>query len=69
MSYLSPTNDPIADFDRYEAEQQRRLERCPKCDYCNKHITEDNYYDINGDIVCEECLDSHFKRETEDYIE
>ena len=68
MSF-SPTNDPIADFDRYEAEQQRLLERCPKCDYCDSHITDEFYYDLDGDIVCEECLDRHFKRITEDYIE
>lgn len=68
MSF-SPTNDPIADFHRYDAEQQRQLERCPKCDYCDKHITEETYYDLDGDIVCEDCLDRHFKRFTEDYIQ
>lgn len=69
MSYFSPTNDPVSDFNRYDAMQQRELERCPKCDYCDEHITADNYYDLDGDIVCEDCLDRYFKRFTDDYIE
>ena len=63
------TDDPLADFDRYEAEQQRRLERYPKCDYCDSHITDEFYYDLDGDIVCEDCLDRHFKKAVEDYVE
>ena len=68
MSFFS-TNDPIADYHRYDAVQQREVERCPKCDYCDAPITVDTYYDLDGDIVCEECLDRHFKKFTDDYIE
>lgn len=68
MSF-SPTNDPVADFHRYDAEQQREVERCPKCDYCDEHITDEFYYDLDGDIVCEDCLDRHFKKAVEDYVE
>lgn len=68
MSF-SPTNDPIADFHRYDAQQQREVERCPKCDYCDEHITVETYYDLDGDIVCEDCLDRHFKKRVEDYID
>lgn len=62
------TGDPVRDFHRYDAHQQKELERCPKCDYCGKHITADNYYDLDGDIVCEECLDRYFKKAVEDYV-
>ncbi len=52
------SDDPIADFDRYDAEQQRSLNRLPHCDDCGEPIYE-CYYKIDGGIVCEECLDNY----------
>ncbi len=63
------TGDPLADFDRYEAEQQRALNKLPKCDYCGIRITDDYLYDIDGVIVCGKCLKEHFRKPTDDYIE
>lgn len=57
------SDDPNADFDRWDAEQQKELEALPVYDYCDEHILEEFYYEINGDIICADCLDKHFKRE------
>ena len=52
----------------HDAEQQRKLERLPKCDYCDNPIIEEFYYDLDGDIVCEDCLDRFFKKAVDDYV-
>lgn len=56
------TDDPIADFLHHDAEQQARLNKLPRCSYCDEAITSDYYYEINDEIVCEECLEAHFKK-------
>lgn len=56
------TDDPIADFDRYDAEQEKRRDELPECDYCGERITDDYYYVINGDVICEDCLKKHFRQ-------
>ena len=66
---MSWTDDPLADFSRHDAEQQAKMDKLPKCDYCNKPITDDIYYEINGDIICESCLNDNFKKAVEDYVE
>lgn len=62
------TDDPAADFDRYDREQAKAEAKLPHCDICGNAIT-DHYYNINGEIYCEECLDDNFRCEAEDYEE
>lgn len=61
------SDDPIADYNRYEADQEEQLDKLPKCDICGEPIQDDYYYNLNGDIFCKECLDGNFRRNTEDY--
>ena len=63
------TDDPIADFNRYDAEQQNYLDKLPKCDCCGEPITDEHYYDIDGTFFCEECLKDEFRKNTDDYME
>lgn len=63
------TDDPIADYDRWDAEQERELERLPVCTECGERITDDFFYDINGECICERCMDANYKKSTDDYIE
>lgn len=67
MSEYIPDNLDL--YDRHEAEQERKLAKLPDCDYCGEPITDDHYYDLDGDIVCQECLDSNFKKRVDDYVE
>ena len=57
------SDDPVRDFERHDAEQERRLSMLPVCDYCDEAIQDEQYYEINGDCVCEECLDLYFKKD------
>lgn len=63
------TDDPVADFHSYDAEQERKLKQFPLCDYCSERITEDKYFDIDGEIYHFECACKQFLKDTEDYIE
>ena len=56
-------------FDQHEAEQQRRIDRLPKCDCCDEPVTDEYFYEINSDVICEECLKTHFRKLVDDYIE
>ena len=55
-------------WERHDNEQEEALEEFPHCDYCGNVIQDEHYFDINGDIVCEECLKENFRKRTEDYI-
>lgn len=63
------TDDPAADFDRYDREQQQQLERLPVCEGegCGERIQDDLYFDIDGEILCEKCMIRKYGRRTEDY--
>ena len=63
------TDDPERDFDRYDAEQQEQLEKLPVCSYCLEPIQDDYLYEINDEVICEECLNENFRKNVEDYIE
>lgn len=63
------SDNPHADFDRWDADQERRLKRLPVCADCGEPIQDDHYYDINGEAICPECLDVNYRRETDDYFE
>lgn len=62
------TDDPIADFERHSAEQERRLDKLPVCDYCEEPIQDDFYYYINGESICETCLDRFFRKDVSEYV-
>ena len=53
------TNDPVADFGRYDAKRARIEKDLPHCDYCGNAIYE-NYYYISDETICPKCLDEHF---------
>ena len=62
------TDDPHADFAAHEAYCEAQLEKLPLCDCCGERIQEDFYIDFDGYLVCEECLDKHYKKSTDNYI-
>lgn len=57
------TDDPIADFERYDRERAKYEASLPKCEYCGLPVEDDYYYEINGDILCEKCLNDHFRKD------
>lgn len=53
------------DIDNYERAQAQALAKLPRCSECDEPIQDDFCYEINGEIICEECL-KEYRRRTED---
>ena len=63
--YIPDYADLYAD---YEAEQERRAKKLPKCDCCDKRIFDDQFYKIEGTYICEGCIQDYLVY-TEEYME
>lgn len=68
MTEMFFTDDPVKDYDRYAEEQDKQLQKLPKCSICDEHIQDDYFYEINDEVVCEECIKDNFRKNVEDYI-
>lgn len=62
------TDDPIADFYRWDNDQQKQLDKLPKCAECGEPIQDEECYEINGELICPECLKSNHRKWTDDYV-
>lgn len=56
------SDNPVADYERYSAEQERRLDKLPRCSCCDEPIQDDFAYYINDEWICDECMDRDFRR-------
>lgn len=65
---MSLTGNPLADFDRHDAEQQKQLDKLPKCYECGEPIQTDECYELNGELICPECLKDNHRKWVEDYV-
>lgn len=63
------TDDPIADFNKWDAEQENRRKMLPRCCECGKHIQDDELFDVYGDLYCWDCAIKEFRRSTDYYID
>lgn len=57
-------------YDAWETHERRQAEaekELPMCDHCTEYIHDENYYDIDGIILCPECLDAYYKKNTDDF--
>lgn len=54
---MNRTDDPLKDFDRHDTEQQKKLDRLPKCTECGEPIQQEKAVCIDGDFYCDHCLD------------
>ena len=51
-------------FDRRDAAQARYEEKLPHCDYCGEPIW-DKFYEIEGKIICADCLEDLYAQTVE----
>ena len=61
MTIMPYSNDPLADFDAWDTEQNKRLAQRPVCADCDDPIQDEFAYYINGEWICENCMDSYRK--------
>ena len=55
--------DNYSQWEQHEAAQEKALAERIHCDYCGNPIQDDHHYEINGDILCEKCLNDHFRKD------
>lgn len=53
--------------DRYEVERERELEKLPECCECGEPITTATCFEINGELICPDCIEHH-RKWVEDYV-
>lgn len=56
---LCYSNDPLADFEAWDAEQNKQLAKLPVCADCDEPIQDEFAYYINGEWICESCMDAY----------
>ena len=57
------TDDPAADFAAHDLQQQKELERLPKCCICGEPITDEYAYMIMNEWYHKDCFESEYERE------
>lgn len=62
------TDDPLRDFDRYDALMAAREAQLPQCERCGEPVDDDIYFEIDNEILCEKCMHDMYARNTEDWI-
>ena len=60
------SDDPVADAERYSAEQDSEIRRLPVCCECKGHIQQEKAVRIDGKWYCDYCLDEMREYTTED---
>ena len=69
MTMMYFTDDPVADYNRYSEEQDKQLQKLPRCSECDNPIQTEECYEINDELICPECLQDNHRKWVEDYIE
>lgn len=50
------TDDPIADFNHWDMERERRREQLPCCEECGEHIQQEDAVYLDDKWYCDDCL-------------
>lgn len=52
---------------KYDRECEDGLGRLPICEKCEEPIQDDFYFNIEGEILCEDCMKNRYMFRTEGY--
>ena len=55
-------------WEQYDAEQEAQIKRLPVCSECGEPIQDEHCYEIDGEYICEECLENNHKKSVESII-
>lgn len=63
------TDDPIADFERNEAEKEEWLMKLPTCSCCGEPIQQEKAVYYNDQWCCKDCESDFWQDIREDFLE
>ena len=66
---MRKTGDPIYDYEMYSMEQEKQLQKLPRCSECDEPIQSEHCYEINDELICPKCMESNHKKWVEDYVQ
>lgn len=66
MKQVHYSDNPLADFDAWDAEQNDWLERRPVCADCENPIQDETAFYINGEWICRDCMSAYEREVLED---
>ena len=49
-------------FGQHMAEQERQLERLPECCECGEKIQDEYCFEVNGEYICEHCMEENHRK-------
>lgn len=55
-------------LNQYLDRQDRGEARYPVCEKCHATIYDEYYFEIDGEILCEECVNDKYRQETDEYV-
>lgn len=58
---MSRLPEPHELYDRHCAEQERLAKSRPICGCCENPILDDMCFEINGEYICEHCINEYYK--------
>lgn len=64
MSNYLPDNYDL--FERYQARQEKELQKLPCCANCCEPITDEYAYQIEGDLFCWNCAEEWLREQAVD---
>ena len=62
------TDDPVRDFESYDREQAKKMHELPVCADCDEPIQDSTCYEINGEYICHDCMESLHQKDVRDCV-
>lgn len=56
-------------WEQHDREQEREASKYPVCTCCGKRIFDEYLYQIDGEILCFDCLKDNYRHDTEEFME
>lgn len=57
------------ELNAYLKAEEEYLEKLPKCTCCGEPIQDDFLYYINGETLCEDCMNNNYRDVTENFMD
>ena len=64
--------DNYSQWEAHEGRQEKWRNKRPKCPQCREAIQDEDCYELDGNVICPNCIgeyiEQHHKQKTEDFI-
>lgn len=61
--------DNYSIWEQHQRELDAALSKRPVCECCGNHIQDDYTWNIDGELLCDECAADRYRKHTEDFMD